>query len=75
MIRINTSDLRFKNNSCYYEDELFSGIGYEVNEGIINSRFIYINGEISKEYENDFFQIFIFFQLCKRTTINRCIGK
>jgi hypothetical protein len=53
MLRIDTRYLEFENSLYYYENQLFTGIGFRLDEGVITNKKIYQDGILSGEYTNN----------------------
>lgn len=53
MRRIKTTALTSENEKFYYEGDLFTGIGFEISNGVIEKRLRFLNGNVVGEYNND----------------------
>lgn len=55
MLRINARYLECENSLYIYENQLFTGIGFELDDGIIKKKIVYKDGVILEEYNSELF--------------------
>ncbi len=54
MLRIKTTSLVYKDHKFFFDDELFSGLGFHIVNGIVEKVVKYVNGVEVRDYQSEY---------------------